>query len=183
MHKRMQYDIWGKVLAMPNLPRASFLITAMKTTHWLLICRHTALTEASLASSANPTYFSLRFCNSFFISASSNSESLSLLMYDECEWKDVMLMVGIFVPCPLGESRPGELALPDLCRKAAAFLIKSVAALLLGGESWAAAAGCRWKGSSAESLEPWSQRTSTEEAVCTRRTAVFRSGLEGSSSK
>lgn len=40
--KRMQCDIWGKVRAMPNLPRTCLLITAMKTTYWLIICRDAA---------------------------------------------------------------------------------------------------------------------------------------------
>lgn len=95
-------------------------------------------------------------------------------------------MVGTFTPVLLGVSGPGEPALEDLCRKAVAFLTKSLATLLPlpGREPRFCTEGLLCGHSSPESLDTGSPGpTSMEEAVCTRRRASFMSGLWGPSSR
>lgn len=116
------------------------------------------------------------------MSESSNSESLSLLTYDDCEWKELMLIVGIFAPWPLGESRPCELDFPDFCRKHGLLFMKLFPVLPVWGDG-ETAVGLLSRDSSPESLESVLQRTSIEDAVRMRWKEVFISGLEGCSSR
>lgn len=95
-------------------------------------------------------------------------------------------MVGTFTPVLLGVSGPGESAREDLCRKAVAFFMKSLAMppVLPGREACSCTGGLLRGHSSPESLDTGSPApTSMEEAVCARRTASFTSGLWGASSR
>lgn len=83
-------------------------------------------------------YFSLSFCSSFFISASSNSESLSLLMYEEwaCAGEGEGAWPFIATGCWLVELELCSLLLrPVRRRKATALFMKSLP--LCSDRAWA----------------------------------------------